>query len=178
MLTTAIIILAANAAPNQYSPRIDYNRSLSYKWPPEPKLPTERLEVIAKIMATIPPRSYLLAPASPVGNSEVDGEELARWCIVYRNHPYPIVVTEPYLDILVKFFGAKEVARRKELSQYISGVHRTEVSAQILLQSIAELNINAVVVPLENPWKEEIKQVLLSLGLKAENIGKYQIWKT
>ncbi|HAX77067.1 MAG TPA: hypothetical protein DCY88_14830 [Cyanobacteria bacterium UBA11372] len=176
LLTTAIIILAANAAPNQYSPRIDYNRSLSYKWPPQAKLPTERLEVIAKIIATIPPRSYLLAPASPVGK-EVDGEELARWSIVYRNHPYPIVVTEPYLDILVKFFGEKEVARRKELSQYISGVHRTEVSAQILRQSIGELNINAVVLPLENPWKQEIRQVLLSLELKAENIGKYQIWK-
>jgi hypothetical protein len=104
-------------------------------------------------------------------------DELSRWLIVFRQHPYPIAITEPYLDIQSPSFGAQELARRKELARYISGVNRTEASAKLLRQSIPELNIGAVIVPLENPWKPEINSVLLSLGFQMQIIDKYEVWK-
>ncbi|MBP0014813.1 MAG: hypothetical protein J7545_12330 [Roseofilum sp. SBFL] len=172
-VSTALIVLATSISPNSYSPKIDFNR-IQYRFPPQPKLPQERLDLINRIQAKVPPGSYVLAPASPVGK-EVAGDELARWMIVPRTPLYPIVVTESYLNV-TNFFPESESQQRRILSQYISGVNRPSNAPQVLQSSIPQLSIKAAIVPLSNPWEPEINAILSSLGFQVTIIDHYALW--
>ncbi|MDJ1175115.1 DUF6077 domain-containing protein [Roseofilum capinflatum] len=170
---TALIVLSTALSPNPYSPQIDFNR-IQYRFPPQPKLPQQKLDLINRIQAKVPPGSYILAPASPVGE-EVAGDELARWMIVPRTPLYPIVVTESYLQI-TNFFPEAEANQRRILSQYISGVNRPPNAPQVLQHSILQFSIKAVIVPLTNPWEPEINAILSSLGFQVTIIDHYALW--
>jgi len=173
VVATAIIVLSPSLAPNRYSPQIDFNR-IQYRFPPQPKLPNERLDIISRIEAKITPGSYVLAPGAPVGE-EVTGDEFARWMIVNRHPLYPIIITEGYLQI-TNFFSPSEVERRRRLSQYISGVNRLPNDPQLLQESIPELSIQAVIIPLSNPWEAEINAILSSVGFEVNVVDRYAVW--
>lgn len=173
LVFTALIVLSTALAPNSSSPQIDFNR-IQYRFSPQPKLPQEKLDLINRIQAKVPPGSYVLAPASPVGE-EVAGDELARWMIVLRTPLYPIVVTESYLQV-TNFFPEAEANQRRILSQYISGVNRPPNAPQVLQSAISELSIKAVIVPLTNPWEPEINAILSSLGFQVSIIDHYALW--
>ncbi|MDJ1180312.1 DUF6077 domain-containing protein [Roseofilum sp. BLCC_M91] len=172
-VSTALIVLSTSLSPNPYSPQIDFNR-IQYRFPPQPKLPQQKLNLINRIQDKVPPETYILAPASPVGK-EVAGDELARWMIVPRTPLYPIVVTESYLQI-TNFFPEAEAQQRRILSQYISGVNRPPNAPQVLESAISELSIKAVIVPLTNPWEPEINAILSSLGFQVTIIDHYALW--
>ncbi len=173
LAATGLIILSGSLSPNLHSPQIDFNR-IQYRFPPQPKLPNERLDLIRRIQAKIPAGSYILVPAAPVGK-EVAGDELARWMIVDRQPLYPIVVTESYLQV-TNFFSEPEAQRRRWLSQYISGTYRTPNGPELLEQSVAELSIKGVIVPLSNPWEPEIDKILSALGFRMTVIDDYALW--
>ncbi|MDJ1184780.1 DUF6077 domain-containing protein [Roseofilum casamattae] len=173
VVISSITVLSTMLSPNIYSPQIDFNR-VHFRFPPQLKLPNSRLQTIKRMEDIIPSGSYVLAPASPVGD-EVAGDELARWLIVNRTPLYPIVVTESYLQI-TNFFSPLEVEQRRRLSQYISGVHRGENAPQLLQTLIPQLSVGAIIVPLSNPWESEIHGILTSLGYEMNVIDFYAVW--
>jgi hypothetical protein len=85
-------------------------------------------------------------------------------------------VTQNYLNILINAFGREAVERRQYLVSYISGVYRPDNAPQLLRHSIAEIGIDAVLLPSYNTWNVEIRSVLSSLGFESQPIEDYELW--
>ncbi len=164
-VAAGLAVFGIAAAPHAKSPQIGYNTSIDYRFPPQTKLPHDKLEIVSKAIAIVPPRSSILAPW-----------ELTRWFVIYRRHPYPVVVTQNYLNILINAFGREAVERRQYLVSYISGVYRPDNAPQLLRQSIAEIGIDAVLLPSYNTWNPEIRSILSSLGFESQPIENYELW--
>lgn len=165
VLFFAWIVFGYYGSPKTVSMTVDYN-AIDYRWPPQAKLPEDRIQLAQRLTSQIPKRSLILAP-----------EKLSRWFVVHREHPYPLVVTENYLDQLATSFGQEEVALRKRLVRYVSGTEHTQDVPVEFAQTMIDRPVKAVILEEKNPWYIEIQAMLILYGFKyTSKDGDYILW--
>lgn len=155
-------VFAFVAVPGGRYPRIEFNE-IAFTWPPTPKVPHSRMEIIRKIGAGLPPRSIILAPY-----------RLAPWIGVDRGSHYPVALSDNYLNQIATGLGLQETERRRRLLHYMDG---TVAEPDLLALSIPALDIRAVVSDGNNPYLSSIREVAMAAGMREETVDRYVVFK-
>jgi hypothetical protein len=106
------------------------------------------------------------------GAAVIAPQELSRWLPMLHNHPRPLLALRRHARL-----HGDEGFRRLRLKDHVAGLHRLPGGVEELVREIRHYAADAVCLPDNNPWADEVRDVLGDLGYRpAAHLMSYEIW--
>lgn len=134
-----------------------------------------RLRVPEPAFAT----AKLLGLLANKGEYVLASDDISAWITTYRQHPFPVISRQLYVNGLVTVFSkhvdVSALEKRSSVFRYISGNKRSTQSSKNLEKIIEQLKIKAIALNSANPWCGEILGILKKHDFAVLNFHHYAI---